>query len=305
MNEVNTNPTAHPDPVTPNVVASATDLLDSDLSEIRAHLADAFATRGVFAMWTCCQDEASLLGDVDRLAAEVGRLRHDFAVISDDLDDMTADRDRLARANRELAARNTALRLDRDAQARKATRLARQLGADPGDLAAALAAELDRVRDRAALADADHARLIAHVRAALATGDLAVLRAEMNHRGLDPNPGQFGSPAAALAAPVLARRSASSTPTAGTVYLLHFQRPYRHARHYLGWASDLPARLAEHAAGRGARLLAVIQAAGIGWTLASPHPGTATQTPGRRRPAVPAVRRHPAPIAWPMRAGWS
>lgn len=54
----------------------------------------------------------------------------------------------------------------------------------------------------------------------------------------------------------------------GTVYLLHFDRPYRHARHYTGWASDLDARLTEHAAGRGARLTAVIRQAGIGWTLA-------------------------------------
>lgn len=56
--------------------------------------------------------------------------------------------------------------------------------------------------------------------------------------------------------------------TPGTVYLLHFDRPYKHARHYIGWAADLDARLAEHAAGRGARLLAVIREAGIGWTLA-------------------------------------
>jgi hypothetical protein len=39
----------------------------------------------------------------------------------------------------------------------------------------------------------------------------------------------------------------------GTVYLLHFSAPYRHARHYTGWTDDLPARLTAHAAGRGAR----------------------------------------------------
>lgn len=58
----------------------------------------------------------------------------------------------------------------------------------------------------------------------------------------------------------------------GTVYLLCFDRPYRHARHYLGWASNLERRLADHSQGRGARLLQVIQssAAGdepIGWTV--------------------------------------
>jgi predicted GIY-YIG superfamily endonuclease len=60
----------------------------------------------------------------------------------------------------------------------------------------------------------------------------------------------------------------------GTVYLLHFSVPYKHARHYTGWASDLAARLAEHDDGRGARLTAVAKAAGITWTLARTWPGT-------------------------------
>jgi predicted GIY-YIG superfamily endonuclease len=54
----------------------------------------------------------------------------------------------------------------------------------------------------------------------------------------------------------------------GTIYLLHFSRPFKHAKHYTGWASDLESRLAEHASGRGARLLAVVKEAGITWTLA-------------------------------------
>jgi predicted GIY-YIG superfamily endonuclease len=62
--------------------------------------------------------------------------------------------------------------------------------------------------------------------------------------------------------------------TTGVVYLLHFDRPYAHAAHYTGWTAHLPARLAEHAAGRGARLLAVTRAAGIGWQLARTWPGT-------------------------------
>ena len=53
-----------------------------------------------------------------------------------------------------------------------------------------------------------------------------------------------------------------------TVYLLHFSRRYGHAGHYTGWTSDLPRRLATHAAGQGARLLAVITEAGIEWQLA-------------------------------------
>jgi predicted GIY-YIG superfamily endonuclease len=63
--------------------------------------------------------------------------------------------------------------------------------------------------------------------------------------------------------------------SAGVVYLLHLDAPgYAHARHYTGWTADLPARLALHEAGQGARLLAVAHAAGIGWTLARTWPGT-------------------------------
>lgn len=60
----------------------------------------------------------------------------------------------------------------------------------------------------------------------------------------------------------------------GTVYLLHFDAPYRHARHYLGWTGGpLSARLSAHAEGRGARLLTVVRAAGITWQLARTWPG--------------------------------
>ena len=64
-----------------------------------------------------------------------------------------------------------------------------------------------------------------------------------------------------------------AAPT-GVVYLVHFTEPYRHARHYTGWTADLEARLAEHQAGRGARLLQVITQAGIEWTLARTWRGT-------------------------------
>lgn len=60
----------------------------------------------------------------------------------------------------------------------------------------------------------------------------------------------------------------------GTVYLLHFSEPYKHARHYIGWTEDLPARLEAHRGGRGARLMEVINTAGIGFTLARTWPGT-------------------------------
>lgn len=65
------------------------------------------------------------------------------------------------------------------------------------------------------------------------------------------------------------------------VYLLHFDRPFgtdrQKAKHYTGYTADLDARLALHATGNGARLLAVVHEAGIGWTVAR------TWTGGRAR----------------------
>jgi len=41
----------------------------------------------------------------------------------------------------------------------------------------------------------------------------------------------------------------------GIVYLLHFERSYRHARHYIGFTQNLEQRLEQHRAGRGSPLL--------------------------------------------------
>jgi predicted GIY-YIG superfamily endonuclease len=60
----------------------------------------------------------------------------------------------------------------------------------------------------------------------------------------------------------------------GTVYLIHFDERYQHAGHYTGWTTDLDARLTEHAAGTGARLMEVIKEAGITWRLARTWAGT-------------------------------
>lgn len=59
----------------------------------------------------------------------------------------------------------------------------------------------------------------------------------------------------------------------GTVYLLHFDRPYGHAAHYTGWTTNLDARLQAHRDGNGARLVAVAANAGIGFELARTWPG--------------------------------
>lgn len=55
------------------------------------------------------------------------------------------------------------------------------------------------------------------------------------------------------------------------VYLLHFHSPYRHARHYTGYARDAETfarRVEHHRKGSGARLMQVVTEAGIGFTVA-------------------------------------
>jgi predicted GIY-YIG superfamily endonuclease len=61
---------------------------------------------------------------------------------------------------------------------------------------------------------------------------------------------------------------------AGTVYLLHFEPAYRHARHYVGWASDVDARVALHRRGHGSPLIAAAVAAGVEITLAATFDGS-------------------------------
>ena len=55
----------------------------------------------------------------------------------------------------------------------------------------------------------------------------------------------------------------------GTVYLVHFDTAFSHARHYLGFTEreDVDARMAEHKCGRGSKLLRAVTGAGIGWSL--------------------------------------
>jgi|SRR5579885_862167 len=55
------------------------------------------------------------------------------------------------------------------------------------------------------------------------------------------------------------------------VYLIHFDQPYYHARHYLGTTNDLAHRLEQHRRGRrfgGARLMEVVTLQGITWRVA-------------------------------------
>jgi len=60
----------------------------------------------------------------------------------------------------------------------------------------------------------------------------------------------------------------------GTVYLLHFSRPFSHACHYLGWGKgDASKRIADHLAGKGSKLTRHVVAAGIGLTLVATWKG--------------------------------
>ena len=53
----------------------------------------------------------------------------------------------------------------------------------------------------------------------------------------------------------------------GTVYLIHFKTPYFHAKHYLGWTTNVDKRINVHKKGLGSRLLQVIKGEGIDWKV--------------------------------------
>jgi hypothetical protein len=59
------------------------------------------------------------------------------------------------------------------------------------------------------------------------------------------------------------------TGVLGTVYLLHFSKPYKHARHYVGWtAGDPHDRLQTHLDGQGNGLVFAAAQAGADVTIA-------------------------------------
>ena len=50
----------------------------------------------------------------------------------------------------------------------------------------------------------------------------------------------------------------------GNIYLLHFERPYLHAGHYLGWTEGpIQERIARHVSGHGSPLVACVVRLGI------------------------------------------
>ena len=53
--------------------------------------------------------------------------------------------------------------------------------------------------------------------------------------------------------------------TGGKVYLIHFDKPLYHARHYVGFSEDLPGRIHKHRNGQGAAFMRAISKEGINW----------------------------------------
>jgi hypothetical protein len=84
----------------------------------------------------------------------------------------------------------------------------------------------------------------------------------------------------------------------GVIYLLHFDRPIGDVANPRGfashqhWTHDFPARLVDHAAGRGARIMQVVGEAGIGWQLARIWTGTRARERSLKRSGG-AARRCP------------
>ena len=57
------------------------------------------------------------------------------------------------------------------------------------------------------------------------------------------------------------------------VYLIHFDKKYKHAQHYIGFTENLDQRLHDHEhSTRGARLLQVVKDAGINFSVVRTWP---------------------------------
>jgi predicted GIY-YIG superfamily endonuclease len=54
----------------------------------------------------------------------------------------------------------------------------------------------------------------------------------------------------------------------GIVYLLHFEKKYKHAQHYIGYTDNLEKRLKRHQAKQGSKFVAAMLNNGINFLLA-------------------------------------
>jgi predicted GIY-YIG superfamily endonuclease len=62
-------------------------------------------------------------------------------------------------------------------------------------------------------------------------------------------------------------------PENTTVYLIHFEYPFWHAQHYLGYTANLSRRVEQHRNGTGAKLLKAVTKRGISWDVVRTWPG--------------------------------
>lgn len=59
----------------------------------------------------------------------------------------------------------------------------------------------------------------------------------------------------------------------GTVYVIHFEHPLHHARHYVGWTDSFDRRMKDHRSGRGSSLMAAVSKI-MDWQVVLTFPGT-------------------------------
>jgi len=92
----------------------------------------------------------------------------------------------------------------------------------------------------------------------------------------------------------------------GTIYVLHLDPAYKHARHYIGWTQgEVTDRLDAHLQGRGSPLIRAAVAAGIDVQLAATYPRnaeprTTPQAPAQHPPALhdlPPAAQHTSPLS--------
>lgn len=66
------------------------------------------------------------------------------------------------------------------------------------------------------------------------------------------------------------RKRLHPIPALGSyVYVLHFETPFKHAKHYVGWSTNLSYRLGHHRNGTGARLCQVVKENGGRWVVSA------------------------------------
>jgi hypothetical protein len=69
----------------------------------------------------------------------------------------------------------------------------------------------------------------------------------------------------------MAEKTTKRIETVGSIYLIHFSRPFKHARHYIGWTLDVDRRVGQEHMNGHARSNPLVKAAladGINLTLA-------------------------------------